>query len=465
MGHDQQARADDALHPVRRLRRERISRTEPPSWGAVPPHAAPSPASSSDGERPTKQRSRLRLAIGLGLALAISAAWTAAGLHGRLPAVGTLVTGSTSRASTAIPAQAPGDAIGNLRMFSQTTGWAQRLDDAAVLHTTQGVLHWSIASPPTPEAIIAVSYVDAETAQALTVPADAQGQTTVQSWATSDGGATWSAEGSFAVLGFSPDLVGALDFVDPLHGWFSQLENGPGVTGTAVYRTLDGGTRWSEIAAVGLTGPTGAGQTGGTATGCVELTATFISTSTGWLTGTCSTGPPPFYVSHDGGLTWQEQPLAPIPGSLYGESSFPPRFTSTEDGTLLTEDVGAAPLSVGVFATTDGGQIWSLRHSSAGAPLGSDFIDANHGWLVIGSPNGDAAALDLYFTGDGGTTWSVLDAFPFIGMNLDFLNAGTGWASTALSQYSAGASYLLATDDGGHRWTALRPQISVQPPP
>ena len=34
-------------------------------------------------------------------------------------------------ASAPIPAQTPADAIGNLRMFSRTTGWAQRIDDAA----------------------------------------------------------------------------------------------------------------------------------------------------------------------------------------------------------------------------------------------------------------------------------------------------------------------------------------------
>jgi len=251
-------------------------------------------------------------------------------------------------------------------MFSRTTGWAQRIDDAAVLHTTQGVLRWSVASPLTPETVIAVSYVDAETAQALTVPVNANGQTTIQSWSTSDGGATWSAAGSFAVLGFSPGLVGALDFVDPLHGWFSQLQDDPGVTGTALYDTVDGGARWSQIAVVGTTGPADARQKGPPPVGCVQLTAAFISATTGWLTGTCSSGPPPLYVSHDGGLSWTYQPLAPIPGSPWGEKSSPPTFTSAEDGTLLTEDPGESPVSVGLFATTDGGQTWSLRYSGSG---------------------------------------------------------------------------------------------------
>jgi len=462
MESDQAPRPDDALHPVRRLRRERSGRTGFPSGGWSPPGAAPSAAVSSGVETPVKRRSRLPLAIGLALVLAVSGAWSALALHGQPPAAPTPVT----RASAPIPAQTPADAIGNLRMFSRTTGWAQRIDDAAVLHTTQGVLRWSVASPLTPETVIAVSYVDAETAQALTVPVNANGQTTIQSWSTSDGGATWSAAGSFAVLGFSPGLVGALDFVDPLHGWFSQLQDDPGVTGTALYDTVDGGARWSQIAVVGTTGPADARQTGRPPVGCVQLTAAFISATTGWLTGTCSSGPPPLYVSHDGGLSWTYQALAPIPGSPWGEKSSPPTFTSAEDGTLLTEDPGESPVSVGLFATTDGGQTWSLRYSGSGPAFSCDFVDSHHGWLSMFSSHGTtAAAPDLYVTGDGGSTWSMLSAFPYVGVDLDFLTVGTGWASTAPNQFGEGASYLVEADDGGRSWKALSPRLSPPSPP
>jgi hypothetical protein len=61
-----------------------------------------------------------------------------------------------------VPAAPAGDGIGNLRMFSTSTGWAQRLDGGAVLHTTRGVQRWTAASPPSGDQILAVAYVDAD---------------------------------------------------------------------------------------------------------------------------------------------------------------------------------------------------------------------------------------------------------------------------------------------------------------
>ncbi|MGO8686548.1 MAG: WD40/YVTN/BNR-like repeat-containing protein [Candidatus Dormibacteria bacterium] len=456
---DEPARPGDTLHPVRRLRGTLSRRTGPPAGDRGPARAAPGPEAPLDVEPAGGRPSRLHLVVGIALVLAVSAAWSAIALQGRAPSV--------PGAASAVPTQAPADAVGNLRMYSASAGWAQRLDDGAVLHTTRGVLHWGVASPPTSDPVIGVSYVGAETARAVTVPASAEGDATIRAWATGDGGATWSAEGSFPVVGFSPALVGALDFVDPLHGWYSQLQDDPGVTGTELYRTADGGAHWSPIAFVGTAGPTGTGHTGPAPTGCVQLTAAFVSTTTGWLSGSCSTGPPPLYVSHDGGATWAAQTLAPISGRLYGEQSSPPSFTSPRDGTLLTEDIGAAPVSVGLYATVDGGKTWSLRYSGAGTLFTSDFVDAEHGWLALSSPDGDAAAPDLHSTRDGGSTWTVLHAFPpvgwnlYVGLSLDFLNDDVGWASTEINQSSGGASYLLETVDGGQSWAALRPQLSA----
>ncbi len=408
-----------------------------------------------------RRRSRTQLLAALALAVAVAAAWSAVSLIER-PSVPVTSGGAAGPESLpSFPTQPSSDAIDNVRMFSRTDGWAERLIDGAILHTNQGVKRWQLSTPATLEAVIAVAYVNSETARALTLPAGASDQTVIQSWSTSDGGDTWRAQGTFAVESLSPDMVGSLDFTDPEHGWFSQIEQGPEITGTALFRTVDGGAHWSEVIQLGTTGLGGSPDGRGVASGCVELTAVFISDTDGWITGTCAIGPPPLYVTHDGGLTWAEQNLPRSAGGLYSQTSFPPRFTSAEDGTLITEDAAAAPVSADLFSTMNGGATWSLRHFGAGIPVGADFLDADRGWLVIEAASGDPQTPDLYATSDAGQSWSLLGAFPSPELDLDFLNATTGWASTNLDDFSGGTSYLLSTSDGGRSWTGLRPQISA----
>jgi hypothetical protein len=360
--------------------------------------------------------------------------------------------------TAAVPATPAGDAIGNLRMFSTSTGWAQRLDGGAVLHTTRGVQRWTAASPPSGDQILAVAYVDAETARVLTFPSDAGSQTTVQSWGTKDGGATWTSEGSFAVHGFSAVAGGVLDFVDPEHGWYSQLEAAVGFAGTALFRTVDGGAHWSEVAVSGSGSPA-ASTAGAIPSGCDALTATFATASTGWMTGTCLTAAAPLYLTQDGGITWTVQALTSLPDSPAGGTSFFPVFTSTESGALLSENQSLTGVSASLFATVDGGTSWLLRSTSGGAPVADDFLDADHGWLVTAG-DGAAGATDLYATADGGKTRTRLGAFPYTGLSLDFLTTKLGWAAGDLGQLDGGPAYVVQTGDGGRTWKGVVPQLA-----
>jgi hypothetical protein len=361
-----------------------------------------------------------------------------------------------------VPAEPAGDGIGNLRMFSASTGWAQRLDGGAVLHTTRGVQHWTAASPPSWDQVLAVAYVNAVTARVLTVPSDAGSQTTVDTWGTRDGGATWSREGGFAIQGFTPAAGGALDFIDPEHGWYSQLEAAVGFAGTALFRTADGGAHWSEAAVSGSGTPAASGA-GAIPSGCDTLTATFATATTGWLTGTCLSAAAPLYVSHDGGVTWTTQPLGSLPASPAGGTSFPPAFTSAQSGTLLTENQSLTGVDTSLFATADGGVSWLLRSTSVGAPVADDFLDADHGWLVTAA-DGAAGGTDLYATADGGTTWTRVGAFPFTGMSLDFLTTTLAWAAGDLGQQDGGPAYVVRTGDGGHTWMGVVPHLASPSP-
>jgi len=467
---------DDALHPARHLTRGRAgheirgpagrARRSPvgDSWideaaasattGAAGGYdRAPPVGNGSQSHRPGSWSRRTTLATVLGLAVAVGAASTAVALLEQShPAA--LVS------APAIQALSPADGIGNLRMFGESTGWAQRVSDRAVLHTTQGVQRWTVASPATDEQLVAVAYVTPSVARALTVPQGSGGDATLQAWSTQDGGTTWDPEGTLGVQGFSASIGGALDFVDGEHGWFSQLQIGRGLSGTVLFRTVDAGAHWTEVA------DTSAGvATAGVALpqDCSGMTATFISTSTGWLTGTCQAASPPFYVTHDGGLTWAVETLAPLPTGSSEETSFLPTFTSALDGVVLTENNGGEGATTSMFATVDGGHSWQLRSTSVGVPLAVDSLDRDHSWLMLDA-DGVGSDPDVFVTGDGGSTWMHLNAFPYAGFTLDFVTPEMGWAAPDLGELDGGPAYLLQTIDGGRTWTAEVPRVTGASP-
>jgi hypothetical protein len=97
-------------------------------------------------------------------------------------------------------------------------------------------------------------------------------------YTTADGGITWIPHD----LPVPPNCM--LDFVSPLDGWLSDCES--------LFRTADGGTRWSYVADITRAGNPSFLQ--------------FVDASHGWYT----VGDGPMYRTQDGGATWQS--LIPV---------------------------------------------------------------------------------------------------------------------------------------------------------
>src|SRR5437762_931384 len=275
-----------------------------------------------------------------------------------------------------IPAQ-----YGAVTMISPTTGWA----DWTAGHprrTTDGGAHWTDVSPP----LVLVGgftgdyFLDATHAWVLDVLWGQQLQ--FVSLGTTDGGRSWQqgAEVTFdANHNYVVDASGYHGdfrpyFLDAEHGWLMIASN---VTGSSssqsvidtLYKTIDGGLHWTLVSTNAWT--YAPGTIGAQTIGCPWGMPRFISPSTGFMitvdrigVGRCPAplGRLALHVTHDGGVTWQIEPLA-IDGSSPSCAKScvldPPEFVDQLHGFLVLQD----PAGSRLLATSDGGISWSFRSS------------------------------------------------------------------------------------------------------
>jgi photosystem II stability/assembly factor-like uncharacterized protein len=368
----------------------------------------------------------------------------------RPPLVSPSVSASPVPTPEPSPTSSPVEGIANLRMFSTEVGWAQRQSDGAILHTTHGVQRWTVASSSFGgQEIIATAFVDGDAARVMTALASAIQLTTtatIQSWATNDGGVTWTRGGTLTGYAIGGEPPGTLDFVDRDHGWFSVT--GLAAAGSSeifVYRTIDEGLHWQEVDRTNVSPVPGPGQL---SAGCDKVPVTFLNASVGWDTAACNGGPPFFYVTRNGGVTWEPQSIG-LPWQPWGYTTSAPQFVNGDTGFMVGSG-GPPGTHASLFVTTNGGATWVRRPTPITYPDATYFFNADKGWVQDGST--------LYVTDDGGRTWAALHA-PSLGA-LDFLTATLGWSFLPAPGPWTGPASLMQTTDGGRTWTAVIPIIS-----
>jgi photosystem II stability/assembly factor-like uncharacterized protein len=172
--------------------------------------------------------------------------------------------------------------------------------------------------------------------------------------------------------------------------------------------------------------------------------------------------------TNDGGVTWHQAGPSGIASLGYNATS---NFLDAQHGWILAADA-KNPLAGTLYRTSDGGANWS----SFSVPFGSGdlhFLDASKGWIMegLGAAAG-SMAVAIYQTTDGGATWTKSFAndpnsqqnepgiLPFGGLKdgltpLDMQTAFIGGVT-----YTPGIIYLYKTSDGGRTWN----QISIQVP-
>ena len=163
------------------------------------------------------------------------------------------------------------------------------------------------------------------------------------------------------------------------------------------------------------------------------------------------------FESSDGGVTWSD---ATPPGVNLSASAWPSFCALNGSDAWLASvaatDTSGGPAEVGVWQTTDGGDSWTrlatIADPSEAYPSAIQFVDADHGWLMMYVP-GMAKVGMLFGTVDGGATWSQLteQGTSFYAGQLDFVSDTQGWV--AFQSAGAAGEGMDETTDGGRTWT------------
>jgi photosystem II stability/assembly factor-like uncharacterized protein len=329
-----------------------------------------------------------------------------------------------------------------------------------VFQTSSGGTTWQKVSPAgvSSDSINAAFFLNASNAWIARVTpvgtATVTVSTTMTVYSTIDSGQSWQKGNPFTVAAAGP---ATFSFADTLHGWILiRLYTAPGSEAVEILKTLDGGVNWEPVMLA--LSPAGSSTGKGLPYSCDKNGIAFVDASTGWVAGTCASGPLFLYVTQDGGQTWQPQTLSPPPGDpadLYSNcqcAAEPPRFVSSQDGDL-TVTISQVNPGTYLYVTQDGGLTWTVRELPVAQLFGPpDFFDASNSIVSDGQ--------QLFRTSDGGQTWTQIGTLPVSQTNLvggiDFVDPNNGWVTDQ--------QHLYATHDGSQSWITITPEVVPSPP-
>lgn len=174
----------------------------------------------------------------------------------------------------------------------------------------------------------------------------------------------------------------------------------------------------------------------------------------------------------DGGNHWRD--VTPAGHALVSGSAA--QFLTASLAWVAIPQAGAPTTEL--FHTGDGGQSWQQSTVQARFVRQLTFIDAQRGWMLVGTANAAGAAeiVSVIRTTDGGKTWLNLatalpsDAtppghLPYGGQKtgMRFVNASTGWVTGTV--FANGLAWLYVTHDGGSTWNQQTLPLPTNVPP
>jgi photosystem II stability/assembly factor-like uncharacterized protein len=274
---------------------------------------------------------------------------------------------------------------------SASTGWA--LGNHLLLGTVDGGRHWRQLGQPASGSLRQVHFSDPTQGWGVAGGNDQPTEGPVPRGATrlvhtSDGGRTWTALAA-------PAPPQSVCFTGPHDGWLAS--------GTRVWRSVDGGRRWSPRPSFTL--PLSYTYMPSAELQCAAPGAAWVLFASG--EGAAGSHPYALYTTGDGGAHWRGvlavfggQDLPAAPGSYPGPFSvIDPQRAFLLSPTPAAEATGAVLISQG------GRRLQRLRDlpgTTLFMPTGVSFASATHGWAVGADLAGRTV---LLATSDGGHSW------------------------------------------------------------
>jgi photosystem II stability/assembly factor-like uncharacterized protein len=342
--------------------------------------------------------------------------------------------------------------VRDAQLVTPAVGWALT---TRLLRTTNGGSTWADIAPQGLDAarIRAVSFLDPSHGWLLTSRDVSPDAAQLVVYRTSDGGRSWSSAAVGRPSGAEADAVAAaasFDFLDPRHGWLStSLASSAAFSRGELFATSDGGATWSALtipigAPVDFQNTRDGWTAGGVSSGQLYVThdggsswrksdvsapagdesaapsyelPTFVNGQLGALPVAFVRGAQSelaWYRTDDGGVSWTLTKRFPVGESLELGTTLP---------TALSPD-GAWIVALGrghsIGVVTNRGESSSERTTS-GLPITAQsavtklgYASTADGWaLVSGSFCGgfktDCSSYEALFrTTDGGSSWSQL---------------------------------------------------------
>ncbi|OCT13408.1 hypothetical protein A8709_17505 [Paenibacillus pectinilyticus] len=319
--------------------------------------------------------------------------------------------------------------VRSVQMMDAMHGWV--FTETSILRTDDGALTWKNVTPQN-DGMTADMRLEGNVPQAsfiqpnvaiLAVPQLNNGtillfrtQDEGQSWTKTEVKSTRFPDGTPTVTDFS--------FTDINTGWMLiSYGSAMGSESVEIFHTNDGSANWQSV---GVTvDPSHPDQPEALPFTGIKNGLSFHSLQDGWISGFWHGDGIWLYATHDGGSKWTDQPIqAPEGISVDGGAvtTYPPQFFANQKGIL---PIQFSLTTLIFYVSQDGGASWQATtplRSTTDEPFVWSFADSVHGFATDGN--------ELFYTSDGAKTWdTVPHSISYKGtLGLNFITSQNGYA-------------------------------------